>query len=282
MITSCEEKETLPITADISHDVPDSKISLPTSNAMSIWFNLITNVPWTITLDEASASTNWISIPQIEGEAGQYNIEVAVTENSAGIKREAILTISTGELQEQITISQAPNNLFGLDKTELSFSLDAETQTIKTSSSIDFEILIPTNATWLTHSKSNSAINFTTEANTTGEQRETSVIIQSGELKQEIAIIQKGTDEVFRDPIFKTYILHYFDTDRNGKISTEEALAVTEIDFLQQEDFQNYSGITSFKGIELFTNLETLNIVMSQIYELDLSNNTALTVLFAI
>ena len=57
---------------------------------------------------------------------------------------------------------------------------------------------------------------------------------------------------VFKDDNFKAYCVENFDTDNDGKISIDEALAVTAIDVCTD-------NITSLSGVECFTNLESLS-----------------------
>lgn len=56
----------------------------------------------------------------------------------------------------------------------------------------------------------------------------------------------------FADANFKAYCVQHFDTDGDGEISKEEALAVTEI-------IVDTKDISSLGGIEYFTNLEILD-----------------------
>lgn len=72
---------------------------------------------------------------------------------------------------------------------------------------------------------------------------------------------------------FRDYCQSYFDTDNDGKVSLEEVAAVTAIDLYRRDD------IVSVKGIENFTNLESLDCRMSGITELGLGANTALKTL---
>lgn len=76
----------------------------------------------------------------------------------------------------------------------------------------------------------------------------------------------------FADDNFKEFCLQNFDTDRDGKISLEEAAQVTEIACTRK-------GITSLKGIEYFTALESLDCSYNLLTTLDVSKNTALKVL---
>jgi hypothetical protein len=75
--------------------------------------------------------------------------------------------------------------------------------------------------------------------------------------------------EAFPDLRFEQYMLQNFDTDSDGQISFAEAKAVRDIDCSDM-------GITSLKGIQYFTALETLNCSLNAINALDLTQNTAL------
>lgn len=75
------------------------------------------------------------------------------------------------------------------------------------------------------------------------------------------------------DPFFRDYCYRKFDTDNDGKVSAEEADAVTEIDF----SFYQHSGwIVSLDGIEYFPNLESLVCSQSRIVSVDISKNRKL------
>ena len=87
----------------------------------------------------------------------------------------------------------------------------------------------------------------------------------------------------FADPNFESYCLSNFDTDSDGRISVEEAAAVTTIDV-------KTGNIKSLGGIEWFTELTTLNCIgtFSSSYpytskgilsSLDVSRNVNLTYL---
>ena len=83
----------------------------------------------------------------------------------------------------------------------------------------------------------------------------------------------------FEDENFKAYCVENFDSDGDGKVSYAEAKVVTNIDVCNK-------GISSLKGIESFTNLTYLSCFSNpfssssnQLTSLDVSKNTALTVL---
>jgi hypothetical protein len=75
--------------------------------------------------------------------------------------------------------------------------------------------------------------------------------------------------EAFSDLLFEQYILENFDTDGDRLINLQEAKSVREIDCSNKR-------ITSLKGIQYFTALETLNCSLNPFNALDLTQNTAL------
>ena len=91
---------------------------------------------------------------------------------------------------------------------------------------------------------------------------------------QETVQVASSSDICTRmdDPEFKRYCLSNFDTNKDGKISIEEAATVKDIDVREM-------NIKSLKGIEFFTNLTQLRCGSNQLTSLDVSKNTALEVL---
>ena len=84
------------------------------------------------------------------------------------------------------------------------------------------------------------------------------------------------------DPVFRTYVLENFDTDRDGKISRKEADAVLAIDLGRLcGESSDTPAIESLAGVEHFRNLKQLILKCkdNQLTTLDLSENTALLTL---
>ncbi len=78
-----------------------------------------------------------------------------------------------------------------------------------------------------------------------------------------------------KDEVFRRYLNDFFDTDYDSFVSLAEALAVKEISI----DSNEYPGIASLHGIEMFTALETLNVSGQSVSSLDLSKNAHLKLL---
>ncbi|MBR5398700.1 MAG: hypothetical protein IK103_02785 [Bacteroidales bacterium] len=143
---------------------------------------------------------------------------------------------------------------------------------------------------------------FTLEDITTGEERTCTKIgktITCSDTKLAAIKLKSGNFKdpskyvAFEDATFKAYCVANFDTDGDGDISKDEALAVTEIECINsspthQYQYQEVAGkrhdymyATSLKGIEEFKNLEKLNVagnnsIQGPLASLDLSQNTAL------
>ena len=77
------------------------------------------------------------------------------------------------------------------------------------------------------------------------------------------------TSDHFPDAAFRLYVSNAFDQNSDGKLTSHELAAVTEIDVRNK-------GFASLKGIEYFTGLKKLYCDDNQLSSLDVSQNTAL------
>lgn len=124
---------------------------------------------------------------------------------------------------------------------------------------------------------SSTSVEFTVPATVSGTY---SIVLKQGgkeytlgTLKFEVASQpETPTVIVIPDKYFRAYLLAAFDTDKNGKISEVEALAVTEI-------ICDNLSIASLAGIEYFRNLTTLFCDRNELISIDLSKNKKLTML---
>ena len=76
-------------------------------------------------------------------------------------------------------------------------------------------------------------------------------------------------EDNFPDEAFRKYVAENFDTDQDEVLSCTEISVVTEIDVFGK-------NVSDLRGIEYFTNLESLGLDVSGVKSLDLSHNTAL------
>ena len=108
------------------------------------------------------------------------------------------------------------------------------------------------------------------------EGRITTLTVKIGE--KNIAENAIDIETAFPDQVFRQYVLDNIDTDKDGKLSKEEALKVTEIDVSYTYTPDN-ERISSLEGVQYFTNLQRLDCSYNKLTTLDVSKNTALTVL---
>lgn len=73
----------------------------------------------------------------------------------------------------------------------------------------------------------------------------------------------------FPDATFRSYVKKEFDRNKDGKLSKAEIAKVSEI-------YVEYTKISSFKGIEYFTELTTFSCRSTQLKTLDVSKNRKL------
>ena len=84
--------------------------------------------------------------------------------------------------------------------------------------------------------------------------------------KDNLDICTKMDDENFKEYCYKN-----FDLDGDHKVTRLEAAAVLHISFMKEIEYK------SLKGIEYFTNLETLYAFANHVQYLDVTKNTKLT-----
>ena len=80
-------------------------------------------------------------------------------------------------------------------------------------------------------------------------------------------------ETTFEDDNFRAMALEDLDADQDGYFSSEEIVAVSDLDFMWMGEGNE---ITSLKGIEYFTELESLGVSGNKLTTLDLSKNTKL------
>ena len=106
------------------------------------------------------------------------------------------------------------------------------------------------------------------------------VLVSEGDktVVKNFAIAEQQIDIEFQfpDPIFRAYVLKNFDKDQDGRISKEEAAAVTVVDVGNEYSTAKSERIKSLQGVEYFTNLKRLLCSHNSLTELDVSHNPEL------
>lgn len=110
-----------------------------------------------------------------------------------------------------------------------------------------------------------SEVDETEEFYSDAEAEETTNTLLTENSETDIVI----NEDNFPDEAFRKYVAENFDIDQDEVLSCAEVDAITEIDVFGK-------NVSDLKGIEYFTNLESLGLDVSGVKSLDLSHNTAL------
>ena len=185
-------------------------------------------------------------------------------------KREGSVTIKGGEFSETVKVYQSGVEP-SLVITQNEYNLEAEggSIVIEVSSNVSVQMTIPSDAVWITENQtksvSTSTFHLDVAANDTYESRSAEISFSNEAIgiSENVIITQAGKACVkFNDDNFKAYCIEHFDITGDGEISLEEAHLITKID-VKTDD------IYSLKGIENFTNLDTLICISGAHFEDD-------------
>ena len=85
-------------------DIPDYQTYWDINNEETVLkVNLLVNTDWSVEIDESFSS--WISVSPMEGEAGEYTLEIFVSENSTYEPRDGTVTIVSGDERRDINMT---------------------------------------------------------------------------------------------------------------------------------------------------------------------------------
>ena len=260
------------------------------NDAQTIDVTVQANVQYTVDVD--NACRDWIKQESTKG-LSSNTIKFAISKNEAYDGREGKITIrqTNGSLSATVIVKQSQTNGLFADKTEYEVTYEEQLLSIKVKSNVKYDIQIEDSCKdWIsrvqTKGLTESTLSLTIAMNNDAE-REGKVVLFYQSIKETIIIKQAGRYVVFEDANFKAYCVSNIDSNKDGKISFSEALAITSFDV-------NTDNIESLTGIEYFTNLQYLtcrgslvwdsslerNIGIGKLKSLDVSKNTALTSLF--
>ena len=177
-------------------------------------------------------------------------------------KKESKLVITTTLEKPEITLQSSQGS-------ESKFSV---------TSNKPWEFRKSNNSDWLSVSPmkggagTTSIVMQTVSANLESATRiDTIELVAENATQLKISVSQTGI-LTFDDPALKAIIVAQYDKDGDGEISPDEAKLVTSLNV-------NNKGLTSLYGIYLFENLSVLNCQNNEFFGLDVTLNSALTLL---
>ena len=150
-----------------------------------------TNVNWTITSNQS-----WCTVTPSSGDGtGTIKLTVNASANTANDNRSAILTVTAGNLAEQITITQGLTNLLTVSKKSYDIATEGESITIDLQTTGDVAIAIDGN--WITQLKtkavSSQSVTFVIDKNRSLYTRDGSISFTLGDLSETVTISQSAS-----------------------------------------------------------------------------------------
>ena len=263
-ICSCVEK---PQPEDVSTD-----ISINTENVQFNWdggqdtVTVTSRGTWTT---ESSAS--WCRVipsSSVSRYSGTGIATILCEPNGGHDDRECEVRFKCGDNLRTVKVKQGTKDLI-FDVTVRNITGYSQEVVIPYWTSVDVDVTISDDADeWLhlisTKGTEKKYISLQADENGTNKERTGHLTVSHGSNSQVMTITQspfsiKVVDRTLRD------ILYQQDTNGDGYLSREEALACKSLDL-------NNTSIRTFEGLQYFTNLEDLSIYMEYLGDFDLNS----------
>lgn len=147
---------------------------------------------WTIDVTEGCA-VSWCSVTPISGNKGTNTLTVKTTANDTYDERNAKVTIKTGTITLSFIVTQMQKDAIIVAKNEYTVEATGGELNFEVNTNVDFKV--ETSVDWIKQNSGSRGLeakplSFTIAENTSDEAREGLITISSGELKQEIKVIQ--------------------------------------------------------------------------------------------
>jgi endoglucanase len=202
LFSGCKDK-TPEIIADIQ--LSTTGLSLAEGELNSA-FHVKSNTAW-----KASSSQNWLKITPETGTEGTTKIELTLEPNAVSQTREAIVTVSLGNISQQLKVTQAAASI--LNVTKNNYELDAQGGNIEINLEASGQYTFTAEHFWIINAQSDTkSLKIKVGENPTQFQRSGKITLKLAHLEKTIEIKQAG--KAFSIP-----------TNKNGLESDASALA---------------------------------------------------------
>ena len=141
----------------------------------------------------ATTTDGWLTVTKLDDT--RLKVEAALNTTAGELAREGSVTVSNGENEETITISQASpepvDPSIAIDPESLAFTFEGGEQTVAVTSALDWTV--STIDAWITATKNGDTFTVSVTANTGAAGREGSVTVDNGTQTATIAV-EQGID----------------------------------------------------------------------------------------
>lgn len=196
--TACVDKEEpqVEVPSEIKIDV--SSIVFSAEGGTEV-VNFNSSHDWTAAV-KTSQTPAWCSVAPKTGKAGDASFTVSAAASDSPSDKEATITISAGTAQKVITVTQKQKDALTVTASEFEVESAGGQISIEVKANIEFTYEISDSAkSWISYVEtkaiSTSNLIFSVEPNEGGESRHGVITIMSGDLKEDIKVIQKENSE---------------------------------------------------------------------------------------
>ena len=157
---------------------------------------------WTIDVAEGRA-VSWCSVSPTSGSKGTNTLTIKTTANDTYDERSAKITIKAGTTTQSFAVTQKQKDAIMVTETEYAVEAIGGDLDFEVNANVDFKVAASVD--WIKqNSRSRGLIaktlSFTITENTSDEVREGVITLSSGELKQEVKVIQAPKTTPEPDP----------------------------------------------------------------------------------
>lgn len=263
----------------------DGKIDFTdTESKMDIVF--FSSSSWQISLPE---ECGWLKADPASGEGDTKNqtSTISVSENESYEKREAVMTLSSGEKRCEIKVTQGGFEVYCelLNPEDADLELAPEGEIYELKFRTNNKWFAPADASaigWLSAKPGSGdpgeecVLTIDCKPNDSGEERATFItIMASDDVSVRIDVTQPKMEAVedieIPDPVLKKYLTDNYDTNGDGEINTIEAKGVDKIICSALANFSDDKKVHSVEGIENFTNITYLKMEYGLFPSIDLT-----------
>ncbi len=151
-------------------------------------FHVKSNIAW-----QLSSSESWCSLTPTNGQAGTIKVDATASKNETTTTRTAIITVTAGDLSEQITVTQEGSVILTVSQNEFDVEAEGEEINIEVQSSGTYTVAI--NGAWIISVPGSPASSpkFSIAHNAALGNRSGTITFALGSLTQVVTINQAGS-----------------------------------------------------------------------------------------
>lgn len=147
----------------------------------------------------ASSGASWLTVSQANGFAGNIFLNITAQANESYDERNAVVTISSGKISKNITITQKQKNAILLTSDKIEMNAEGGDFSIEVKSNVSYTYEIEESAqSWIsiasTRAMTTSSVNLNILSNNSSQVREGKITFTDGILKEVVTVYQQGLE----------------------------------------------------------------------------------------